>query len=80
MENLSFEEAFRQLEETVQALEQGGLDLEEMLRLYERGIKLYKICSEHLEAAELRVKQLSLSLEGNVTLEPVPPEPQESGQ
>jgi len=78
MENMSFEEAFRQLEETVQALEQGGLDLEEMLRLYEKGIKLYKICSEHLESAELRVKQLSLSLEGDVTLESIHPEHEET--
>ena len=37
VEELTFEEAFAELEETVRKLEAGGLTLEESLALYERG-------------------------------------------
>ena len=54
----SFEEAFARLEQTVQALEQGGLSLEEATRLYEEGMRLARLCNQMLTAAELRVTQL----------------------
>ena len=53
-----FESAFRQLEETVQALEKGGLTLAEATSLYEQGMGLVKACSERLDTAELRIKEL----------------------
>jgi len=53
-----FESAFRQLEETVQALEKGGLTLAEATSLYEQGMGLVKACSERLDTAELRIKDL----------------------
>ena len=53
-----FESAFRQLEETVQALEKGGLTLAEATSLYEQGMGLVKTCSERLDTAELRIKEL----------------------
>jgi exodeoxyribonuclease VII small subunit len=55
----SFEEAFAQLEELVQKLEEGGLPLEEAVTLYERGMALVKQCEGELDKAELRVSQLS---------------------
>ncbi len=58
-DSLTFEEAFRELEAVVQRLEQGDLPLDESLELYERGISLARQCSERLDAAELRVRQLS---------------------
>ncbi len=57
-ENLSFEEAFQLLEEKVQALEAGGLTLEEATRLFEEGMRLARICNEVLSAAELKVTRL----------------------
>ena len=56
-----FEAAFRQLEETVQALEKGGLTLAEATSLYEQGMGLVKACSERLDTAELRIKELQTS-------------------
>ena len=53
-----FESAFRRLEETVQALEKGGLTLAEATSLYEQGMGLVKACSERLDTAELRIKEL----------------------
>lgn len=56
---LSFEEAYRQLEAVVQKLEAGGLPLEESIALYEEGMQLAQICSRQLDAAELRVTQIT---------------------
>ncbi len=55
---LSFEEAFARLEKTVQALEQGGMPLEEATRLYEEGMLLAKQCNQLLAATELKVTRL----------------------
>lgn len=58
LENLSFEEAFDRLGETVQALESGGLTLESATNLYEEGMRLVKLCNRLLSEAELKVTQL----------------------
>ena len=42
--------------EVVHALEQGGLDLDTSLTLWERGEKLAKRCEEHLAGARKRVE------------------------
>ena len=55
----SFEELFNELETTVGKLEEGNLSLDESLALYERGWGLARQCSEMLDRAELRLKELS---------------------
>ncbi len=62
-EQLSFEEALNRLEKIVQTLEAGGLTLEEALSLFEEGMHLAKICSERLDAAELKISQLQTAFE-----------------
>jgi len=57
--DLSFEQAFAQLEEIVARLESGELTLEESVALYEQGQKLARLCGEMLDSAELRIQQLS---------------------
>ncbi len=57
-ENLSFEEAVSLLEQTVQALESGGLTLAESTAMYERGMKLARICNEMLNSAEARITRI----------------------
>lgn len=54
---LSYEEAYQQLEQILAKLESGELPLEESLALYERGASLAAICSKQLDQAELRVQQ-----------------------
>ncbi|MGD2040716.1 MAG: exodeoxyribonuclease VII small subunit [Anaerolineae bacterium] len=58
LEGFSFEQAFRDLEVTVQRLESGDLTLEEAIGLYEQGMRLAQACNDALDAAELRVEQL----------------------
>ena len=55
---LSFEEAFRRLEETAQALEEGNLTLDEATRLYEEGMNLAKLCNQLLTATQLKITEL----------------------
>lgn len=57
-DNLSFEEAVSLLEQTVQALESGGLTLAESTAMYERGMKLARICNEMLNSAEARITRI----------------------
>ena len=53
---LGYEEARDELIEVVQQLEQGGLDLDASLKLWERGEELAKRCEEHLAGARKRVE------------------------
>jgi exodeoxyribonuclease VII small subunit len=59
LEELSFEDAFRELEATVRQLEEGELTLDEAIALYERGMGLARRCGEALDAAELQMERLA---------------------
>ena len=59
VESLNYEEAMSELETIVASLEEGNQKLEESMVLFERGQLLMKRCAELLEAAELKVRQLS---------------------
>jgi len=60
---LNFEASYKRLEEIVALLDAGKLPLDEMLALYEEGIKLAQYCEKQLDEAELRVSQLQISQE-----------------
>lgn len=64
IDELSFEEAFDELQKTVAQLEGDDLPLEKALNLYERGTMLAQRCETLLDEAELRVKQLVPSGDG----------------
>jgi exodeoxyribonuclease VII small subunit len=70
VEDLSFEEAYNELERVVQQLEEGADTLEEAVRLYEWGTALSSYCAILLEQAELRVSQLREREDGNLDEEP----------
>lgn len=57
LELLTYEEAFAQLEDILERLEQGDLPLEESLLLFEQGAALASYCARKLDEAELRVRQ-----------------------
>ena len=56
--DLSFEEAIKRLNETVEKLEAGKLTLSDATKLYEEGIKLARACTEKITAAEMRITQI----------------------
>jgi exodeoxyribonuclease VII small subunit len=59
VEELTYEEALAELEEIVSALEGEQNQLEEAIKLFERGQALAARCGALLEAAELKVKQVA---------------------
>ncbi len=67
---LSFEEAYAQLEAAVNALRDGQMPLERALHYYEEGMKLAQHCNELLQKAELRVRQLGVDEEGMLVMTP----------
>jgi exodeoxyribonuclease VII small subunit len=60
---LSFEEARDELEQVVQALEDGRTSLDEALALWQRGEELYRACRARLDAAEEQIARLSAALD-----------------
>ena len=58
VEDLSYEEALAELDQVVSALENEQSQLEDAIRLFERGQALAARCGVLLEAAELKVKQV----------------------
>jgi exodeoxyribonuclease VII small subunit len=59
IEDLTYEEALAELEEIVSALEGEQSQLDESIKLFERGQALAAHCGTLLEAAELKVKQVA---------------------
>ena len=61
VEELTYEEAFAELETIVNALEGDASrnPLQESMSLFERGQALVKRCSELLDGAELKIRKLS---------------------
>lgn len=55
---LSFEEAFSQLEEIVDKLENGESSLEESINFYDFGKKLKDHCENKLKNAELKIQKV----------------------
>lgn len=58
MAGLSFEDAYRRLEQTVGQLEQGELALTDAELLYRQGMELANRCQQLLTEAELRITQI----------------------
>jgi exodeoxyribonuclease VII small subunit len=59
VEELTYEEALAELESIVSALEGEQNQLEDAIRLFERGQALAARCGALLEAAELKVRQVA---------------------
>ena len=58
IEKLSYEEAWRQLEDIISELESGRPSLEKSVDLYEQGQRLSAHCQALLEAAELKIQRV----------------------
>src|SRR4051794_24769557 len=57
-ETINFEESFQRLQDTIAALEQGGLPLDVAIDQFENAIQIATRCRELLDKAELRVTKL----------------------
>jgi exodeoxyribonuclease VII small subunit len=64
--DLTYEQAFEELESVVERLQAAELPLEEALVLFERGQALASRCQELLDQAELKLRQLTADSEGKL--------------
>ncbi len=70
LENVSFEEAMRELETIVRHLEEGKTSLDDAMKAYERGAALRAHCEKKLKEARLRVEQIVVGIDGSLTTKP----------
>lgn len=67
----NFETNLKELESVVKALESSDISLDEMLNMFEKGIKLTKECTDALDAAEQKITILMKNREnGEMEEEP----------
>ena len=57
---LTFEQNLKKLEEIIDQLESGEIDLEKSVELYEKGMVLKNNCEEKLKKVELQIKKIKL--------------------
>ena len=55
-EKLTYEQAMKELEKTVDMLESGSADMDASFALYEKGVKLAKFCEDYLTEKENSLK------------------------
>ncbi|MEO0937565.1 MAG: exodeoxyribonuclease VII small subunit [Pseudomonadota bacterium] len=67
VENMSFEDAMRELETVLGQLERGDVALEDSIKLYERGAALKARCEAKLKEAEDKVHAITLNAAGEPT-------------
>lgn len=57
---MTFEQALSRLEQIVKSLEGGNVPLEDLIKLFDEGTSLVKLCTERLDKAEEKVKLLQM--------------------
>ena len=67
VDQMSFEQAMKELETVVDQLERGDVALDASIMLYERGAALKKRCEDELKRAEEKVAAITLDSDGNPT-------------
>jgi len=68
---LGFEDALKELEEIVRALESGDGKLDDAISSYERGAALKKHCEGKLAEARNRIERISFADDNAATTEPL---------
>jgi len=72
MSEIKFEKAMTRLENIVEELERGDLDIDKSLEIFEEGIKMSRLCSKKLSEAEAKIEKLSKGEKGDLITELFP--------
>ena len=67
VDQMSFEQAMKELETVVGQLERGDVALDQSIALYERGAALKKRCEDELKRAEEKIAAITLDSNGQPT-------------
>ncbi|MCL2033085.1 MAG: exodeoxyribonuclease VII small subunit [Methanomassiliicoccaceae archaeon] len=63
-EEMTFEESLKTLEQLVNELENGNLDLDKALEIYERAVVLRERCKRFLDECDRKVQKMIETAEG----------------
>ena len=69
MAEIKFEKAMERLEQIVDELEKGDLDIDKSLQIFEEGIKMSRTCSKKLSDAEAKIEKLTRNQKGELITE-----------
>ena len=72
MSELKFEKAMTRLENIVDELERGDLDIDKSLEIFEEGIKMSRLCTKKLSEAEAKIQKLTKDKKGELIAVPFP--------
>lgn len=72
MAEIKFEKAMSRLENIVEELEKGELDIDKSLEIFEEGIKMSRVCSKKLKEAEKKIEKLTRNDKGELIAELFP--------
>ena len=64
---LSFEKALAEIEEIVDKLENGSIDLEKSIEFYTRGSHLKAHCQQKLNDAVIKLEEIKVASDGKVS-------------
>ncbi len=80
MEQIKFEKAMQRLEQIVEDLEKGELDIDKSLEIFEEGIKMSRVCSKKLNEAEAKIEKLTQNQKGELASELFPVEDEDDAK
>ena len=66
IKKLKFEQAIQELEEIVDNLESGNIDLDKSIEYYTRGSQLKSHCQNMLDDAVLKLEEIQVSNDGKI--------------
>ena len=66
LEKMTFEDAMKELENLVEALDKGDVSLDEAIAAYDRGSQLKDHCQKKLNEAKMKVETIQSSGDSNV--------------
>ena len=67
IKKLSFEDAMSELEEIVDNLESGNIDLDKSIQYYTRGSQIRAHCQKKLDEAVMKLEEIQVSSEGKIS-------------
>ena len=71
IDEMTFEEALKELESTVKKIDTGQETLESAIGAFERGTKLKLHCEQKLKEAKLKIEKIVLNSDGSLGSEEV---------
>ncbi len=80
MAEMKLEKAMRRLEDIVEELEKGELDIDKSLEIFEEGIKMSRLCSKKLGEAEAKIERLTRNEKGELITELFPVDKEENDE